>query len=401
MEPEAIAKIRDILQNYMKQHELNYGRFSSLSGVNQGTLSRIIQGKTPLSFRQLEAITCAMELPADSLFDSYIEECFAYPTSVRRIRPFLIRCAELGRLDCIEKMVSRLLDDLFYRTVLFEIGEELFSNNYRQAAALLYEYVSESEKFQHSERLALCRYRLFQISLSNDLEANFQAAVVFECHIQRLDESYQLDALKQLIDVLITVKKWQKVDELAVEMLRIAEVQYRRPPEGKPKHPIYFYVMYAWLIRSAVCEERQDYKGALRYVDKYADNSWVREQDDEARRYIQQFKEWATANTYLYRLLSGEAEALNPYADYIASRPDEIMIALGYIVRAALKFKYDIDEILKRFSAYIPTFLFPSNAGDYNQAMMNAKCAQLLIDLGRYYFNKNSITTPGYDIGWG
>lgn len=131
MEPEAIAKIRDVLQNYMKQHELNYARFSSLSGVNQGTLSRIMQGKAPISFRQLETITHAMELPADSLFDSYIEECFAYPSSVRRIRPFLIRCAELGRLDCIEKMVSRLLDDLFYKTALFEIGEELFSNNYR------------------------------------------------------------------------------------------------------------------------------------------------------------------------------------------------------------------------------------------------------------------------------
>lgn len=108
-----------------------------------------------------------------------------------------------------------------------------------------------------------------------------------------------------------------------------------------------------------------------------------------------------TANTYLYRLLSGEEEALNLYVDYVSSRPNEIMLALGYIVKAALKFKYDIDEILKRFSAYIPTFLFSSNTGDYNQAMMNAKCAQLLTDLGRYYYNKYSIIAPTYGTGWG
>lgn len=390
MKSESLVKIRDVLQSYMKQHEMNYARFSSLSGVNQGTISRIIQGKTPISFRQLEAITRAMELPADSLFESYIEECFAFPTSVRRIRPFLIRCAELGRLDCIERVVSRLLDDLFYKATLFEIGEELFFNNYRQAAALLYEHVSESEKFQHSERLALCKYRLFQITLGNNLEANLQAAIVFEPYIQRLDDSYQLDALKQVIDVMVTAMKWKKVDELAVEMLEIAKIQYHRPPEGKPKHPIYFYVMYAWLIRSTVCEEQQDYNGALRYVAYYADSSWIKEQDDEALRYIQQFKEWATANTYLYRLLSGEAEALKLYVDYVSSRPNEIMLALGYIVKAALKFKYDIDEILKRFSAYLPIPLVSGNSGGYNQVIMNVKCVQLLIDLGRYYFNKNS-----------
>lgn len=93
---------------------------------------------------------------------------------MRRIRPFIIKCAVLGRLDCIERIVTRLLDNLSYVPALFDVAEELFVSKYHQAAALLYDNVSKAEKFQHSERLAFCRYRLFLVELGNDLEKTIE-----------------------------------------------------------------------------------------------------------------------------------------------------------------------------------------------------------------------------------
>lgn len=382
--------IRETLNTYMHKHNLSFTQFLQISGLNAGTLSRILQGTKPISMRQLESITSAMGLPEDFLFESYVEECFAFTTSMRRIRPFIFRCAELNRVDLIERIVHRLLDDLSYTSALFEVAEDLFASEHRQAAAIIYNQVSEAERFQHSERLAICRYRLFELSLGEDLEENLRSAILFEAYVSRLDEVDQLDALKELIHVMVTAHKWKKVDEFAVEMLRIATIQYEHPStERKPKQPFYFYILYGWLVRSTVCDEFQDFDGALRYVSQYGQGeSWIREKDEEARRYIHQFAEWATANKYLYRVLSGQAEALEEYADFVASRPDEIFYALGYMVKAANRFDFDIDRILERFSAYIPSTEIEGKYGPYNNSVVKEKLAQFYGDLGVYRFKR-------------
>ncbi|MBP2113993.1 helix-turn-helix domain-containing protein [Paenibacillus silagei] len=386
--------IRQILLNYMRSKKMNYAQFSAFSGINSGSLSRILQGSRPISVRQLELITGALGLEEVALFDLYVEECFAFFVSMRRIRPFIIKCAVLGRLDCIERIVTRLLDNLSYVPALFDVAEELFASKYHQAAALLYDNVSKAEKFQHSERLAFCRYRLFLVELGNDLEKNYRAAMVFEDYVNRLHEADQLEALKCLIDVLVTVHKWKRVDELAEEMLRISQIQYDlhnvRESEKKSERPIYFYILYAWLVRSAVCEEYKDYTGALKYVALYsAGKSWIREDDEEAIFLMNQFVEWGKANTYLYRIWSGEAEAIYDYANFVADHPEEIFVALSNIVQAANQFGFDIDDILERFKAYIPFQAIEGQYGQYNKTILGEKFAQFLSDLGVYKFNKS------------
>ncbi|MFB5678849.1 helix-turn-helix domain-containing protein [Paenibacillus terreus] len=382
--------IRETLSTYIRKHNLTFTQFSRMSDVNAGSLSRILQGNKPISIRQLESITSAMNLPGDFFYESYVEECFAFSTSMRRIRPFIFRCAELNRLDLIERIVHRLLDDLSYTSDLFDVAETLYASDHGQAAQIIYAQVSEAERFQHSERLTICRYRLFELSLGNDIEENLRSAIFFEPYVSRLDEADQLDALQQLMLIMGTAYKWKKVDELAVELLRVATIQYEHPStERKPKRPFYYYILYGWLARSVVCEEFQDFDGALSYVSKYADGeSWIREDDEEARGYIHQFAEWATANRYLYRVLSGQADALEEYADFVASRPEEIMYALGYMVKAANLFDFDIDHILERFSAYIPSNEMEEIYSQYNSAVVKEKLAQLFSDLGVYRFKR-------------
>lgn len=383
--------IRDVLEEYMMSHQLNISAFSALSGVNPGTLSRILQGIKPISLRQLEAITAAMDKPADTFFELYVEECFTFTPSMRRIRPFIMKCAELHRLDCIEQVVSRLMEDLSHGPALFGIAEMLYVNRSFTAATILYEHVANAERYQHAERLALCKYRLFSMALGSDLSTNYQAALMFEPYLNRLDVADLLEALKELIDVMVTVHQWQRVGELARTLTQTAEAQYAKSfTERSFVHPVYFYILYGWLIQGAAYAEHQNYEDAICCVDRYRNISWIKESDREAEERIQQFQQWADANLLLYRVLSGEKQAVDEYADYIASFPKEIFLALCHMLQAANRFSFNIDDKLIEFAEYIPTSAEHTKKLDnYNNSVMTEKTAQFYCDLAIYQFQRH------------
>lgn len=116
---EPANSIREQLTQYIDKNSMTLSQFSEVSGINTGTVSRILHGNRPISASQLTAISTGMGVAPDHFFSDYVQECFAYPVSMRRIRPFILRSAELGRLDCIEQILYRLLDDLDYAPELF------------------------------------------------------------------------------------------------------------------------------------------------------------------------------------------------------------------------------------------------------------------------------------------
>ncbi|MBW4081735.1 helix-turn-helix transcriptional regulator [Paenibacillus sp. S150] len=360
---ESTATIRDQLASYLSEQSMSINQFADKVGINSGTLSRIVKGTQPIAMSHLALITRGMEEVEDYFFSLYVDECFYHSAPTwRRLRPFMIRCAELGRVDCIERMVQILLDNLKNVPMLFEVAEGLFGQGQWQAAALLYENVGASEKYQHSERLALCQYRLFVMALGDDPQQNLIAAALFENYVTRLDEAHQLDALKQLLHVYYALHHWEKAEELAKELHRLATIQYqihsrsdhRCKSQETLEKPLYFYILYAQLMRSCTYEERGDYKNALEIIPLYTDGSWIKESGEEVYRIIAQFQEWGTANTYLNRLMDGQQEVLEEYVDFVSTRENEIFTALFRIVQTANRYQWDVDHILRRFSAYIP-----------------------------------------------
>lgn len=373
-------------------------QFSGQSGINSGTLSRILSGRQPIAMNHLERITKAMDLPEDHFYSLYVDECFYFSSPTwRRLRPFLVRSAELGRLDCVEQVVQNLLENLVYAPMLFEVAEGLFQEGLWQAAELLYKNVSASEKYQNSERLAICQYRLFRIAIGDDQARNLQAAHLFECYLDRLDEADQLDGLNHLGHVYGSMNRWHKVDELAKKMQQLATIRYnlqrqskrRENNERKPEKPPYFYILYAQLIRSNVCEQIGDYSAALDWVSLYMDGSWIQEDDEEVKRTVAQFQEWGAANRLLYRVMAGQYEALSNYVEYISDRPDEILIALYNIILSANRYDWNVDDILERFASYIPYRTYSTAFGDYNRQIMLDHHIKFLAELAAYYLHDN------------
>ncbi|MFD1461264.1 transcriptional regulator, partial [Paenibacillus farraposensis] len=313
---------------------------------------------------------------------------------------FLHRCVELNKLDTIRKVVGVIMDNPLYSSKLFEIAETLFTQGRHDAVLLLYENVAETEKYQHSERLAICHYRIFKIQIGDDQRQNVRAAAIFEAFVERLDEIDQLDALKDLANVYRSLRNWDKVDEMAKKMRAKAKVQYsmkhqQKSREGdesskKLSRPMFVYITYADLLCASVCEAQGDYQQALQYTYAYANLDWVKETDADAKHWIDLFQNWAEGNTYVYKLLSGDISVLPDYVDYIRTSPDkssekEMVAKLMNIVMAANQYQIYVDDVLLQFEECAQ---LPESNDMYTQQVVPDQYARFGYELAYYYLNR-------------
>lgn len=393
---EAASTILTELEDYMKREALTISKFAARSGMNSGTLSNVIQGHRPIAMQQLDRITLAMNLPEGYFYELYVDNYIINGApDWRRIGPLLQRCADLNKLEAIHRIVQHIMDKLIYAPMLFDTAEELFAQGRLAAAALMYESVAEGERFQHSERLALCRYRLFTIGLGDNQEANLHAANQFEPYVERLDEADQLDALKHLADVYASMHLWKKVDDLAVLMGQKSSLQYKHltkeSGQKQPNRPLIYYILYSYLLRSLVSDELGNYDNALHYASLYADMSWVRAPyTPEEQRVMEQFQEWATANMYLYRLMAGHIEVLHEYVRYVENKENEIFPALFKIMQAANRYNFDVDGILDQFQDYLSYREQHSRLGKFTQQLTGDRYTRFLTELAVYHLRHNN-----------
>ncbi|WP_379136639.1 transcriptional regulator [Paenibacillus sp. sgz500958] len=354
-----------------------------------------------MAMDQLDRMTAVLSLPPGHFYEQYIQECMveAVP-NWRRIKPFLYRCAELNKLECIKHIVQLLMDNLTYSPLLFEVAEDFFIEARHEAAALLYESVAVSERRQHSERLAFCQYRLFTLRLSEDQERNLQAALQFEPFIDRLDEIDQLDALRDLANTYRSMRRWDRVESIANEMEEKASAQLlfarqplrkRQETDKKTKQPLFVYLALSYLFRASVCDSRGDYEQALRYNYAYADLNWVEESDEESLRWVNLFKEWAHANIFVSKLLSGDQSVLPEYVEFIGKNKDEVLTGLLNIMKAANQYNLDVDDILEHFESEINVLTDQKQSkamGLYAKLVISERSIRFLYELAHYHLRK-------------
>ncbi|WP_237449140.1 transcriptional regulator, partial [Paenibacillus sp. OT2-17] len=338
--------------------------------------------------------------------DLYIENYIIdLSPNFRRIEPLLYRCAELDKLDAIRRMVGHIMDNPLYASRLFDVAEALFEQGRHAAALPLYENVAEVEKYQHSERLATCQYRIFSIQVGDDQSRNLKAATLFEPFVERLDEIDQLDALKDLANVYRSLRLWDRLDVTARKMRDKAEIQYtlehqqkkRKPAEIEKRlsRPLFVYITYSDLLCASVYEAKGDYEQALEYTYAYANLDWVKETDEDTLHWIKQFQDWAEGNIYTYKLLSGDISVLNNYVEYIAASPDasekEMVTKLLNIMMAANRYQVDVDDILQQFETEIDSITQQQLSADmYTHQVVPEQSTRFKYELAKYYLNKGN-----------
>ncbi len=387
--------IRSILNDHMKQEGLNLNQFAQRVGLNAGSLSSILNGHRNLTIEQLDMMTESFGFERGFFYNRYFEELIAESTpNWRRIKPFLIACAEVDNAAYFRKSIGLLLENLMYSQVLFEVAEDLYHNDNKKFAAIIYDEIAFGEKNQHSERLALCQYRLFLCKLAHDQEMNYQAAVQFELFVERLSEFDQLEALKDLANTYRSLRRWDKVEEVAGQLLSKAKHQYQRGARLKQEalsvKPLFTYVAYAYLLLGSVSESRQDYDQALQFIKLYENLNWVRENDETSLGWKEKFQAWARMNTMVTKLAAGEPSVLPEYISYMESHEDEIWLCLLNIVTAANRHNYTIDDILERIE-YASLLHQPEYETDiYTRQTTDERIARCYYELAAYYLHRGA-----------
>lgn len=390
---EPTTTIRSTIEDYIRKQGYTLQYFADISGVNAGTLSAIIKGTRPIAMAQLDLITQGMNLEEGHFYETYGAECFVESAPHwRRLEPFLQRCAELDKLDCIQRVIQQVTDDRSYISELFEMAEGMLERGQQQAARMLYECVAECEKYQHSERLALCQYRIFTLSLGQNQHDNLRAAVHFEPYINRLDEERQLDAIKDLANTYASLRYRDKVFDLADELdqkTKILQSYTKKKIDKRDRltaYPLFVYRAYSNLLKSSACEKQGRYEEALLYTEVYAKLAKVSEPDEEDQIFIDKFAGWAEANTYLYKLMMGDLSVLPVYVEFIEQNEDEVLPAMINILEAANKFEQNVDDIIKKFSDRINSEI--NCLKGYTEQMKNEVYARFLLERSLYHLNR-------------
>jgi transcriptional regulator with XRE-family HTH domain len=403
-DPMSTSTILEEVHSFIREQELNLSQFSMRLNINAGTLSYILNGNRALTIEHLDRISEIMGVPIGHYYENYIEDYLQERNpNWRRVGPFLRKCAELDKLDCIRRTVCLLLDNLSYSTSLFELAEEFFEKGFYGAAEILYENVAMCETRQYSERLAICQYRLFKIRIGSDQAHNLKIAHQFEPYVDRLDEVLQLDALKDLANLYRSLREWDRVEVLAQEMehkARIICFGERQSKEEFQKiqkrlsRPIFLYIAYAKLLCAAVYDGKGDYAKAMQYTSEYADLSWVRQTDEETKYWVDQFQIWSRANLYANKIMNGEIEVLSEYVAYILENSDEMITGLSNIMYAANRYHFDVDHILQEFYSKLEEYEHFQKADNISIGVVYKDVYnKLLYYLTYYYIHKGDYRT--------
>ncbi|MFK4472268.1 tetratricopeptide (TPR) repeat protein [Paenibacillus sp. RC73] len=403
---ENATTIRSEIEKELKLGGYTFNSFGQATGLNRGIFSAMLNGNPPkpISVRQMDLITKALNYPEDWLYDLYVDECFYDGRPHwKRVKPFLIRCVEVGNLRCVEKVLSRLMEDLNHIPTIFALAEELYEEGKLQEAVPFYECVIENEKYQHSERLAISHYKLFVASIGQDLERNLESVLRFIPYRNRLPENYHLDALLKLANIYFSLHQWKEVERYADELRNLATIVYKneiqkRKNVGKfrlleTERPLVVYYGQGYLLKGNALELQGMYEKAMEYIEGYADLSWFEGLDELGLEEVELLKLWAEANKLNLKVLMGEKGSLPLYVNFLKANPLEVLPGLLTIVESAIKHNFCIDTILFDFSDEIKGFndSFSLDSGYYQLAPTVDRYADLHYKLAIYYFSNDKI----------
>jgi len=392
--------IRLEIEKGIRQKGHSLSSFGKQAGINRGIISGILNGNPPksISIRQLDLMAEALGHAEGWMYEYYVDECFINEKADwRRIKAFLLRCTEIGRYDCIQEVLDRLMEDLNNTISIFGLAEELYAEGKVQESLPFYECVIENEKHQHSERLAIAHYRVFRASIGDNTEDNFRAAIRFEPFRDRIPENFMLDGLLTLSNIYATSQSWKIVEKYADELKTLIKMVYQIEekkiensvdyvPLKTERHLVVYYGQ-AYLLKGVALEYQERYEEAKTYIKEYENLNWFKGLNETGLFEVQRFTYFSHANMYLIDLLMGDTESLPNYIKFLEDHSNEVIPAMSIILKAANKYNFDIDDVILKFKSHLE--YNESSVNHYSKVSLIVRYINCYYQLSIYWAKKN------------
>lgn len=287
--------LRSSIEQALSVKKWSLVKLADETGINRSVFSNTLRAKdpTPISFSLLKKMTLALGYAEDYFFEAYINECFLGGKSNKsRVRPFLIRCGELGKTDHIERVLERLEAENEERhlELIFEIAEELTRSGNDVGALPLYHGIVKSDKSMQSERVAVSQYRIFILSIGTDEERNFQALLTFTPLLNHLPIVLKIQALYTIINLNDILSRNEESLLMADEEIKLC-LEFFGTKDNPVLNlntkgytffrPAVAYYGQAYLMKQHCLFEIGDFESGLRYGSDYEDLSWFPNLDEK------------------------------------------------------------------------------------------------------------------------
>ncbi|XOK59466.1 helix-turn-helix domain-containing protein [Paenibacillus elgii] len=363
----AIRCLRSEIDKQMKKYDYSLTKLSKLTGIHLGYLSETLNRRPPrpITINLLDTLAKAFHHPPGWLYELYFGECFsAEKVSRARMIPFLIRCAELGRLDLIGSTASKLLEHPKNIEILFYVAEQLLEKGLQSESVHFYRLVIENERDSFHDRFTISHYRLFRALLGTNAEENREVVIRFELYYNRLAEDFQLDALLQITNVYYTLENWKKVERYADELRELAgkvyQDQLRKRYSTKAFEPLkterHLVVYYGqgFLLKGIALTMQEQYEEAKKYVSVYSDLGWFEFLDEIGKKEVEKFRIWGKGNMLMLNLMTGNQNILPDFSDFLEENPADTLPYMLGMMEAANRNNFSVDDIVNRFCERIP-----------------------------------------------
>ncbi|APQ59200.1 hypothetical protein PPOLYM_00127 [Paenibacillus polymyxa] len=157
------------------------------------------------------------------------------------------------------------------------------------------------------------------------------------------------------------------------------------------KRPLVYYYGYSHLMKGMAFQKQGKYEAAHDCIEKYAELGWFNGLDQYGEAEVEYYRYAARANLYALDILSGHAEVLQEYIEFLRNNPEELLPGLLSIVEGASRYDYPLEAVLESFAEQIEGFTYfeePVNVSYYFRF-----CYQLAL----YYIKQQQFTVAlGY-----
>ncbi|WP_322906353.1 hypothetical protein [Paenibacillus campi] len=393
--------VRQELNKEIARQGYTLSSFSKVSGINRGVLSATLNepATKALSMNQLNRMTTALGFPTGWLYELYTQEMISDIANVswRKIKDLLTHCLQLGKVSLIETVLTALEDKPIYVNYIFNFAEELMAQSSTSDLSMFYEYVLDHEHNLQAERFAISQYRLFRFNLSLDLHQCFRSAIQFAPYRQALPVHLKLDALAQLINVSFAFQDWEIIIKYGEELVTVAEWVYQKIVNKQDwdfeslERPLIVYYAKGYIVQCGAWEYLGNYEESGKLIPYYENLSWFAGLDANGRMYVEKYAIVAKCNRYNLELLQGNYAVLKPYIDYLEFFPEEQPASIEIIIRASIVYKWDIDDILRKYYniIYPPDILsYLESISHYAIVIEVKRYINIYYYLALYYFER-------------
>lgn len=191
-----------------------------------------------------------------------------------------------------------------------------------------------------------------------------------------------MDTLVSMLKMASAFENWNKVMELADELLSLISFHEHDKRKGNSAKPAVFYYGYGHMMKGQALKQLRQYDDAITCIAVYAELDQLDLPSARDQAIAEYYRFIATAHLFAVRILSGHTEVLDDYILFLQEHPSEVRSGLTTIVKAAHKHKLNIDSVLQSFAAHIQEFSSLEGTADL------AHYHEFLLELAQYQISR-------------